>query len=71
MAAVFQEYGVEHEYHSENTEILHPTEHMKTSHFPGLKEDGVTVTYSRLKALVREDFEFLSWEHPMVHDLWT
>lgn len=41
---------------------------MKISHFPGLKEDGVTVTYSRPKALVREDVEFLSWEHPMVSE---
>lgn len=68
MAQVFQEYGIDHEYHSENTEILRPTDHMKTSHFPGLKEDGVTVTYSRSKALVREDVEFLSWEHPMVSE---
>ncbi|MBA2711198.1 MAG: RNA polymerase-associated protein RapA [Tatlockia sp.] len=66
MAAVFQEYGIEHEYHSEFTEILRPTTHMKSAHFPGLKEDGVTVTYSRSKALVREDMEFISWEHPMV-----
>lgn len=66
MAKVFQEYGIDHEYHSEDAEILHPGNHMKTSHFPGLKEDGMTVTYSRLKALVREDMEFLSWEHPMV-----
>ncbi|HHT0594164.1 TPA: RNA polymerase-associated protein RapA [Legionella anisa] len=68
MAQVFQEYGIDHEYHSEATEILRPTEHMKISHFPGLKEDGVTVTYSRSKALVREDVEFLSWEHPMVSE---
>ncbi|KTD55492.1 RNA polymerase-associated protein HepA [Legionella sainthelensi] len=68
MAQVFQEYGIDHEYHSENTEILRPTDHMKTSHFPGLKEDGVTVTYSRPKALIREDVEFLSWEHPMVSE---
>ncbi|WP_454781567.1 RNA polymerase-associated protein RapA [Legionella sp. WA2022007384] len=68
MAQVFQEYGIDHEYHSESSEILRPTDHMKTSHFPGLKEDGVTVTYSRLKALVREDVEFLSWEHPMVSE---
>lgn len=68
MAQVFHEYGIEHEYHSEATEILQPTEHMKTGHFPGLKEDGVTVTYSRLKALQREDMEFLSWEHPMVSE---
>jgi ATP-dependent helicase HepA len=66
MAQIFHEYGIDHEFHSEATEVLHPTEHMKTSHFPGLKEDGATVTYSRLKALLREDMEFLSWEHPMV-----
>ena len=68
MARVFHEYAIDHEYHSEYSEILRPTEHMKTSHFPGLKEDGVTVTYSRHKALVREDMEFLSWEHPMVNE---
>lgn len=68
MAQVFQEYGIDHEYHSENAEIVRPSDHMKTSHFPGLKEDGVTLTYSRLKALIREDVEFLSWEHPMVSE---
>ena len=68
MTKVFHEYAIEHEYHSEFAEILRPTEHMKTSHFPGLKEDGMTVTYSRSKALVREDMEFLSWEHPMVNE---
>ena len=68
MANVFQEYGIDHEYHSEHTEVLRPTDHMKTSHFPGLREDGVTVTYSRAKGLLREDIEFLSWEHPMVNE---
>lgn len=68
MAKVFQEYGVEHEHHSENTEILRPTGHMRTSHFPGLNDDGTVATYSRTKALVHEDIEFLSWEHPMVHE---
>jgi len=68
MAKVFHEYGIDHEYHSEFAEILRPSDHMKTTHFPGLREDGVTVTYSRPKALIREDMEFLSWEHPMVHE---
>jgi ATP-dependent helicase HepA len=68
MGKVFQEYGVDHEHHSEDTEILHPTDHMKFSHFPGLHDDSVTVTYSRAKALVREDIQFLSWEHPMVYE---
>lgn len=68
MAKVFHEYGIDHEYHSERVEILHPTDHMKSGHFPGLKDDSITVTYSRARALVREDIEFLSWEHPMVHE---
>lgn len=68
MAKVFQEYGVEHEHHSENTEILRPTGHMRTSHFPGLNDDGTVVTYSRTKSLIHEDIELLSWEHPMVHE---
>ena len=68
MAKVFYEYGVDHEYHSNDAEILRPTEHMKIGYFPGLKEDGITITYSRTKALLREDMEFLSWEHPMVNE---
>jgi ATP-dependent helicase HepA len=68
MAEIFQEYGIEHEFHSDNAEILRPSDHMKTSHFPGLTEEGMTVTYSRTKALAREDMQFLSWEHPMVHE---
>jgi len=68
MAKMYQEFGVDHEFHSNSSEILRPTDHMKTGHFPGLKEDGLTVTYSRLKALVREDMEFLSWEHPIVNE---
>ena len=68
MAKVFNAYGLSHEVHSEHTEILMPTDHMKTDYFPGLKEDGNTITYSREKALVREDIEFLSVEHPMVRE---
>ena len=69
MAAVFQEYGLDQEDHSEQTEILRPSDHMKISHFPYVEEDGTTVTYSRAKALAREDIVFLSWEHPMVHEI--
>ena len=68
MAKIFHEYGVDHEHHSDHAEILRPTAHMKAGYFPGLKDEGITITYSRAKALVREDMEFLSWEHPMVHE---
>ncbi|MDX1734745.1 MAG: helicase-related protein, partial [Halioglobus sp.] len=59
-------FGVEQEYHSENSLVLRPTEHMLTGHFPYLRDEGSTVTFSRLKGLNREDMEFLTWEHPMV-----
>ncbi|MFT4520483.1 MAG: ATP-dependent helicase HepA [Halioglobus sp.] len=59
-------FGVEQEFHSEDTLILRTTEHMLTGHFPYVSEEGTTVTFDREKALSREDIEFLTWEHPMV-----
>ncbi|MDP2559610.1 RNA polymerase-associated protein RapA [Psychrobium sp. 1_MG-2023] len=58
--------GVEQEDHSENALILRPGGHMLHSQFPGLTDDGATVTFSRETALSREDFQFINWEHPMV-----
>lgn len=68
MAKVFQEYGWNMSFTLNMPKYLRPTDHMKTSHFPGLAEDGTTITYSRIKALIREDIQFLSWEHPMVNE---
>ena len=59
-------FGVDQEFHSEQALILRPSEHMLTGHFPYLREDGTTITFSRDKALAREDMEFASWEHPMI-----
>jgi ATP-dependent helicase HepA len=61
-------FGVDQEFHSEEALILRPSEHMLTGHFPYLQEDGTTITFSRDKALAREDMEFASWEHPMILD---
>jgi ATP-dependent helicase HepA len=65
MEKVFDQYGVDTEFHSEHSYILRPGDHMH-GNFPGLHEEGNTITFSREKALRREDMEFLSWEHPMV-----
>ena len=67
MQLIFDQFGVEADYHSEHAYVLRPGNHMRT-HFPGLKDTGNTVTFDRHKALCREDMEFLSWEHPMVTD---
>lgn len=66
MDLVFNMYGVEQEYQSDSTVVIRPGEHMLNHDFPGLTPEGLTLTYHRMKALAREDVEFLSWEHPMV-----
>ena len=66
MDKVFDQYGVEQQMHSTDSIILKPSDHMLEHHFPELPEDGITASYSRRRALVREDMSFLTWEHPMV-----
>ena len=66
MDRIFDQYGVEQQLHSADSIILEPGNHMLNHQFPELPEDGLTATYHRHRALVREDMSFLSWEHPMV-----
>ena len=66
LEALCEAFGVDQEYHSEHALVLRPSEHMLTGHFPYVREEGTTVTFSRDKALAREDMAFLSWEHPMI-----
>jgi ATP-dependent helicase HepA len=67
MDAVFDCFGVDSELHSENCLIIRPTDHM-VNRFPGLADDGMTITYDRDTALSFEDAHYLSWEHSMVRD---
>jgi ATP-dependent helicase HepA len=66
MEQVFDSFGIDYEKHSEKSLVLHPSDHMRIEQFPGLPEDGLTVTYDRQQALSREDMQFLTWEHPLV-----
>ena len=66
MENIFDQFGVDQEHHTATSVVLRPGEHMLEHSFPGLPEDGLTATYQRDLALSREDFHYLSWEHPMV-----
>ncbi|MBI2382083.1 MAG: RNA polymerase-associated protein RapA [Gammaproteobacteria bacterium] len=66
MERLFGLIGIDVEDHSDYSYVIRPGDHMQVPSFPELDEDGVTVTYSRSRALAREDQQFLSWEHPMV-----
>ena len=58
--------GIDIEDQSTHTFIIRPGEHMAVTEFPGLSEDGATITFRRHVALAREDVQFLTWEHPYV-----
>ncbi|MGR8942596.1 MAG: RNA polymerase-associated protein RapA, partial [Gammaproteobacteria bacterium] len=66
MEDIFECYGVDTEFHSPDCFIVRPSDHLRISHFPNLSEDGMTITINRSIALAREDFQFLTMEHPMV-----
>jgi ATP-dependent helicase HepA len=57
---------VDSEFHSDQALVLRPSDNMLTGHFPGVGDEGTTVTFSRERALAREDMEFVTWEHPMI-----
>ncbi|MFL0797966.1 MAG: RNA polymerase-associated protein RapA [Cellvibrionaceae bacterium] len=66
MDAVFDEFNIDKEHHSEHSVVIRPSEHMTCHYFPGLTEEGFTGTFDRRTALSREDMQYLTWEHPMV-----
>jgi len=67
MESCWDRFGVNVEDHSEKAYVISPGDHMFVGAFPALPEDGITATYDRQTALSRDDMQFLSWEHPMVH----
>jgi len=66
LSKVFDEFGIEQSHHSADSIVVTPSDHMLGQSLPGLPEDGLTATYSRRRALSREDIRFFTWEHPLV-----
>jgi len=58
--------GVEQEDCGENTIVLRTSEHMMFPTYPGLPEDGITITFDRDIALSRDDIALITQEHPLV-----
>lgn len=65
MQRIYDHYGVTIDDIDERTFRLSPG-HVFTDSFPGLPDEGVTITFDRETALGREDISFLTWDHPMV-----
>ena len=65
MMDIYDQFGLKVEKMSHNTYLLNLGD-LHTDAFPCVSDDGMIVTSSRVKALTREDYGFLTWDHPMV-----
>jgi ATP-dependent helicase HepA len=65
MLSVFDLYSIQVEEIADRTYKLGSAGILAES-FPGLPSGGFTVTCAREHALVREDVQFLTWDHPLV-----
>ncbi|MBC7387123.1 MAG: hypothetical protein H7301_13305, partial [Cryobacterium sp.] len=46
--------------------FVEPGQSQYASYVPGLPSDGISFTFSRSKALARNDLTFMTWDHPML-----
>ncbi|MFK7846171.1 MAG: RNA polymerase-associated protein RapA [Rhodothermales bacterium] len=65
MLNVFEHVGIQIEELAPRTYYLNP-QGITIDAFPSIPEEGVSITFDRNRALVREEIGFLSWDHPMV-----
>lgn len=65
---LFDIVGINQDERGDNLIVLTPSDHMLVQDFPGLPQDGCTVTFDRNQALLREDAQFISWEHPIIRN---
>ena len=65
---LFDIIGINQEDRSDNLIVLTPGDHMLVPDFPGIPEDGCTITFDRTQALSREDAQYVSWEHPIIRN---
>lgn len=66
MFQIFDVFGIAQEDKADNAIALQPTEHMLSANFPYLPDDGTTITFDRDTALACENYQLMTWDHPMV-----
>ena len=59
-------FGIQQDDKADNSIALQPSEHMLCTNFPSLPEDGTTITFNRHTALAVENYQLITWDHPMV-----
>jgi ATP-dependent helicase HepA len=67
LVALLDHFGVRIREHEEGDVFLDPG-HAYVEGFPSIPADGMLATFSRSRAIVREDIRFLSPDHALVQD---
>lgn len=65
MEMIFDQLGVVVEETDARTYFIRPGEDFAADAFPALPKEGVVITYDRMKAIQHENFQFMTWDHPM------
>ena len=63
---IFDNSHIETEATTAENYIISPQENCPFSFINNLKDDRCTITFSREQASVREELEFVSWDHPWI-----
>jgi ATP-dependent helicase HepA len=67
LLSLLDHFGVRMKEHEEGDVFLDPS-HAYVEGFPSIQRDGMLTTFSRQRAIVREDIRFISADHPLVQD---
>lgn len=62
---VFDTLGIHSEDLDADSVFVEPGDSMYVSYFPALPPEGLSFTFSRSRALARNDLTLMSWDHPM------
>lgn len=65
----FDCFGVDVEELNDIATYIRPNDNMFIPYFPHLEAEGQSITYDRREALDREDYQFITWDHPMVREI--
>ncbi len=63
---IFDNGHIDTEYTNAENIIISPQENCPFSFINDLREEKATITFSRKQASLREDLEFISWDHPWI-----
>ncbi len=68
--SLFDAMGIQQEVNDAHSFVIRPTEDLAHA-IHALPDEGVTVTYRRDIATAREELTYLSWDHPLILELFN